>query len=293
MVGGHGRLPRHRGRAGRPLRLPGDPARAVRPVGAAGTGGFAGRHDGLRRDRPGCRRPVGRRGGGAVRAHRRLGQQRRRARARSAPWPTPTRPPWNATWPPTCSGVIHGSATFARHVRSRPGGGSLVNLSSGAATDAYRGWAAYCASKAAVEMLTEVVGLEEPTHGLLGLRRRPRRGRHRHAGPHPVHPRGPLPRGGALPPAPRRRGAPHPGVGGGVHPGTRASTRPPVARPEAGAGAVRFRVPDPSGGSGRVGRTGERRWRPSAGVRGAVVVVLCRGRRAARDRPAPSRAVGG
>jgi benzil reductase ((S)-benzoin forming) len=31
-------------------------------------------------------------------------------------------------------GVLHGSAVFARHVRSRPGIGSLVNMSSGAAT---------------------------------------------------------------------------------------------------------------------------------------------------------------
>jgi NAD(P)-dependent dehydrogenase (short-subunit alcohol dehydrogenase family) len=64
-------------------------------------------------------------------------------------------------------GVVHGSASFARHVRRRPGGGSLVNLSSGAAVTPYRGWAVYCASKAAVEMLTEVVGLEEADHGLL------------------------------------------------------------------------------------------------------------------------------
>jgi NAD(P)-dependent dehydrogenase (short-subunit alcohol dehydrogenase family) len=64
-------------------------------------------------------------------------------------------------------GVAHGSATFARHVRTRPGSGSLVNLSSGAATTPYRGWSAYCASKAAVEMLTEVVGLEERDAGLL------------------------------------------------------------------------------------------------------------------------------
>jgi len=64
-------------------------------------------------------------------------------------------------------GVAHGTAAFARHVRSRPGTGALVNLSSGAATSAYRGWAAYCASKAAVEMLTEVVGLEERASGLL------------------------------------------------------------------------------------------------------------------------------
>ena len=63
-------------------------------------------------------------------------------------------------------GVAFGSAAFARHVRGRPGGGTLVNLSSGAATSPYRGWAAYCASKAAVEMLTEVVGLEEEAHGL-------------------------------------------------------------------------------------------------------------------------------
>jgi len=64
-------------------------------------------------------------------------------------------------------GVMHGTAAFARHVRSRPGGGSLVNVSSGAATSPYRGWAAYCASKAAVEMLTEVVGLEEADSGLV------------------------------------------------------------------------------------------------------------------------------
>ncbi|HEY4928923.1 MAG TPA: SDR family NAD(P)-dependent oxidoreductase [Acidimicrobiales bacterium] len=64
-------------------------------------------------------------------------------------------------------GVLHGSAAFARHVRSRPGTGSLVNMSSGAANSPYRGWAAYCASKAAVEMLTQVVGLEEVDAGLL------------------------------------------------------------------------------------------------------------------------------
>jgi len=64
------------------------------------------------------------------------------------------------------AGVAHGTAAFARHVRTRPGGGTLVNLSSGAATRAYRGWAVYCASKAAVEMLTEVVGLEEEASGL-------------------------------------------------------------------------------------------------------------------------------
>ena len=63
-------------------------------------------------------------------------------------------------------GVMHGTATFARHVRSRVGSGVLVNLSSGAATRPYEGWAAYCGSKAAVEMITEVVAREERSYGL-------------------------------------------------------------------------------------------------------------------------------
>ena len=63
-------------------------------------------------------------------------------------------------------GVMHGSAAFARHVRSRPGGGVLVNITSGAATNPYAGWAAYCASKAAVDQLTRVVAVEEAGAGL-------------------------------------------------------------------------------------------------------------------------------
>jgi NAD(P)-dependent dehydrogenase (short-subunit alcohol dehydrogenase family) len=64
-------------------------------------------------------------------------------------------------------GVLHGSATFARHVRARPGPGVLVNISSGGATRPYAGWAAYCGSKAAVEMITEVVAVEEREAGLV------------------------------------------------------------------------------------------------------------------------------
>jgi benzil reductase ((S)-benzoin forming) len=63
-------------------------------------------------------------------------------------------------------GVANGSSVFAAHVRGRPGRGVLVNISSGAATKAYEGWAAYCASKAAVEQLTRVVALEEARHDL-------------------------------------------------------------------------------------------------------------------------------
>jgi NAD(P)-dependent dehydrogenase (short-subunit alcohol dehydrogenase family) len=64
------------------------------------------------------------------------------------------------------TGVANGSSIFAEHVRSRPGRGVLVNLSSGAATKAYEGWAVYCATKAAVDQLTRVVALEEARHEL-------------------------------------------------------------------------------------------------------------------------------
>ena len=64
------------------------------------------------------------------------------------------------------TGVLHGSALFARHVRARPGDGVLINISSGAGTKPYAGWAAYCAAKAAVDQLTRVVALEEAAYGL-------------------------------------------------------------------------------------------------------------------------------
>ena len=63
-------------------------------------------------------------------------------------------------------GVVHGSAAFARHVASRPGGGVLVNISSGAAARPYAGWAPYCASKAAVDQISRVVAAEERRFGL-------------------------------------------------------------------------------------------------------------------------------
>jgi NAD(P)-dependent dehydrogenase (short-subunit alcohol dehydrogenase family) len=65
------------------------------------------------------------------------------------------------------TGVLHGSALFARHVRGRRGGGVLVNISSGAGTRPYSGWGPYCAAKAAVDQLTRVIALEEASHGLL------------------------------------------------------------------------------------------------------------------------------
>jgi NAD(P)-dependent dehydrogenase (short-subunit alcohol dehydrogenase family) len=64
------------------------------------------------------------------------------------------------------TGVFLGTRTFVRHVRDREGEGVLINISSGAAWSAYEGWSTYCAGKAAVERLTEVVQLEEAESGL-------------------------------------------------------------------------------------------------------------------------------
>lgn len=59
------------------------------------------------------------------------------------------------------TGVFLGARAYVRHLRARDTRGVLVNISSGAAWHGYRGWSAYCASKAAVERLTECVQLEE------------------------------------------------------------------------------------------------------------------------------------
>ena len=63
-------------------------------------------------------------------------------------------------------GVVHGTQAYLRHLHDRRSGGVLVNISSGAASKAYPGWGAYCAAKAAVERLTEVVAAEEAAHGV-------------------------------------------------------------------------------------------------------------------------------
>ncbi|KAI8319472.1 NAD(P)-binding protein [Martensiomyces pterosporus] len=48
--------------------------------------------------------------------------------------------------------------------------GRIINVSSGAASHAYHGWAAYCASKAALNMLTESISVEEPRITALAIR---------------------------------------------------------------------------------------------------------------------------
>lgn len=59
-------------------------------------------------------------------------------------------------------GVMYGGQVFASLCRQQGRSGVMLNISSGAARRAYSGWAAYCASKAAVDRLSEVLALEEP-----------------------------------------------------------------------------------------------------------------------------------
>jgi NAD(P)-dependent dehydrogenase (short-subunit alcohol dehydrogenase family) len=63
-------------------------------------------------------------------------------------------------------GVFHGSRAFIHHVRERGGDGVLLNVSSGAARNAYAGWSAYCAGKAAVDRMSKSIALEETDAGL-------------------------------------------------------------------------------------------------------------------------------
>jgi len=57
-------------------------------------------------------------------------------------------------------GVLWGSQAYVRQCEAQ-GGGTLINISSGAAWGGYAGWAAYCMGKAAVDRLTETLALEE------------------------------------------------------------------------------------------------------------------------------------
>ncbi|MDP2120778.1 MAG: SDR family oxidoreductase [Hoeflea sp.] len=62
-------------------------------------------------------------------------------------------------------GVYHGMR-FAIPVMAGRGGGTIVNISSGAATSALEGWSHYCATKAAVLSLTRVADREYRSQGV-------------------------------------------------------------------------------------------------------------------------------
>ena len=72
---------------------------------------------------------------------------------------------WGAVVDVNIKGVYHG-LRFAIPEMITRGGGTIINISSGAATSALEGWSHYCATKAAVLSLTRVADKEYRDHGL-------------------------------------------------------------------------------------------------------------------------------
>jgi NAD(P)-dependent dehydrogenase (short-subunit alcohol dehydrogenase family) len=73
---------------------------------------------------------------------------------------------WGQVIDVNLKGVFHGMHAVLPIMLSQ-GGGSIINISSGAAHNPLEGWSHYCASKAAVAMLTRCLHLE---HGAAGIR---------------------------------------------------------------------------------------------------------------------------
>ena len=72
---------------------------------------------------------------------------------------------WGRVVDANLKGVYHG-LRFAIPAMVAQGGGTIVNLSSGAATSALEGWSHYCATKAGVLALTRVADKEYRARGL-------------------------------------------------------------------------------------------------------------------------------
>ncbi|MEM0949658.1 MAG: SDR family oxidoreductase [Pseudomonadota bacterium] len=77
---------------------------------------------------------------------------------------------WDRVVDINLKGIYHG-LRYALPVMVAQGGGTIINLSSGAATSALEGWSHYCATKAAVLSLTRVADKEYRSKGVrvLGL----------------------------------------------------------------------------------------------------------------------------
>jgi NAD(P)-dependent dehydrogenase (short-subunit alcohol dehydrogenase family) len=73
---------------------------------------------------------------------------------------------WDRTFAVNVRGTMLCCQAVARQLIERGARGSLVNISSGASTSARAGGAHYCGSKAAVNMLTEVLAIELGPHGI-------------------------------------------------------------------------------------------------------------------------------
>lgn len=77
---------------------------------------------------------------------------------------------WGQSIDINLKGVFNGMRA-AIPVMKAVGGGTIITVSSGAASNPLEGWSAYCAAKAGAAMLTRAAHLEEGGHGLriLGL----------------------------------------------------------------------------------------------------------------------------
>ncbi|EEX09396.1 dehydrogenase [Ruegeria lacuscaerulensis ITI-1157] len=65
-------------------------------------------------------------------------------------------------------GVFHGMRAVLPVMRAA-GGGTVLTVSSGAASNPVEAWSHYCASKAGAKMLTECLHLEESHHGIRAM----------------------------------------------------------------------------------------------------------------------------
>ncbi|MFN7225350.1 MAG: SDR family oxidoreductase [Paracoccaceae bacterium] len=72
---------------------------------------------------------------------------------------------WSQSIDINLKGVFHGMRA-AIPVMKAAGGGTIITVSSGAASNPLEGWSAYCAAKAGAAMLTQAAHLEEGENGL-------------------------------------------------------------------------------------------------------------------------------
>lgn len=77
---------------------------------------------------------------------------------------------WGKSIDINLKGVFHGMKAVLPQMRAQ-GAGTIITVSSGAATNPLEGWSAYCAGKAGALMLTRAANLEEGPQGIriLGL----------------------------------------------------------------------------------------------------------------------------
>lgn len=75
---------------------------------------------------------------------------------------------WSRSIDINLKGVFH-AMRAAVPVMTAQGGGTVITVSSGAATNPYEGWSAYCAGKAGALMLTRALHLEEGAKGIRAL----------------------------------------------------------------------------------------------------------------------------